>query len=220
MAAVHNSTLCVTVAAMRISRAADVAHGAVIDMATIPHPVNPERATVAESVSHDNRVRGRRAHEGRAGERSIEVAGRARVVPGMAHVPARGETSDAPWMISSCRQIGDEGLKARGEVRGDRDAASRRLNGYQAAMLVWGSMGGLVPFAPAVPRTQNSVTVPIVPNRLRRWQRTDGCKDTPRHSHRRIWGKKNRRNRDDDRRKTDSQSVASARLMVQSDSSQ
>ena len=63
-------------APVRISAATPV-----VDVPAVTHTVNAERAPIAKAVSHDDPVRRLAAHERVAGERSIEVACRASVVP-------------------------------------------------------------------------------------------------------------------------------------------
>lgn len=92
-------------------------------------------AAVAKAVRDDDFVRARRIHKGNglAPAALIEIAGGPCVMPRVRHMAATRKTADVPRPIAGGHKIGDERLKARRKLCGNRDRNARRgLNGDEA----------------------------------------------------------------------------------------
>jgi hypothetical protein len=101
--------------------------------AVVHVPAIVKAAAVAEPMLGDDGARP--VHEGRGKPPSalIEVACGASVMARVGHVAAMREAADAPWLVAGRDEVGDQRLKAGGEMTGDGDRSRRGWNRHHAA---------------------------------------------------------------------------------------
>ncbi len=104
--------------------------------AVVHVPAIVEAASVAEPMLSDDGACMVHECRGEAPAALVEVACGARVMAGVGHVAAMREAAYPPGLVAGRDEIGDQRLKTRCKMAGDRDRPRRGCNRHHPAATV------------------------------------------------------------------------------------